>query len=431
MLNKLHQVLTMSSKALVAAILLSLSPTTGDAVRVRAPVVEVELPSIHTNENVSAAFSGAADVLHVTAVRHGESEWNHVCEQGKQTPQILGQFLERYVDSPLSKYGLRQVQRLARIVIEAGRLWVKRNMSAFAFAESDPRLERYAELFDKVDAAVIEMLKVPDQYQAHVARGSNTSNRVSIGSQAENLLANEDALAVLLGEQCENTMLVTSNLVRAIDTGLFLVLPMIFRRSCPDVEWRMSSNLQEIASNRDSETRIPKGQKPKVAEKQRSKYESTGMTKELEYIDEMYTHADASAHTDEPTNSERSDTGAYLARKLDAELTDLFAQKKREVLWGLHSMWIRKFLNRFGDPADETCEFASTRSGKMKNTGILRFDVLKKPWYKNDGERIPFIVTNCRWLLLGEPNVQWTKHLESREDAYYEYSSNSDDALDS
>eukprot|EP00928_Gymnodinium_smaydae_P019590 TRINITY_DN17526_c0_g2_i1.p1 TRINITY_DN17526_c0_g2~~TRINITY_DN17526_c0_g2_i1.p1 ORF type:complete len:454 (+),score=33.72 TRINITY_DN17526_c0_g2_i1:67-1428(+) len=375
-----------------------------------------------------------ADILHVTAIRHAESKWNSYLKT-----HMLGQaqgMSSWIVDSPLSSFGLRQAQRLAVVILAA---FVLDNEGFKKLPKSaDARVQRVQQLkaLEKMSnehfqvwIAIKVRVYMQSQHRENASRWLGgldllevvqelldskvasllvSGEEVSLFWQAYELLThNYEEVQTLTGMRCDlndtNVLLVTSNLIRAIDTSLLLVLPMMLRRACPGFQWRLSSNLQEIEHNRDCESRTPVQQSPVVDASQERTYLKNNMPKELGYVKSMYRErADPSANKASSFFYERHRfRNDIVNAKMDAELSDLFKMSgRRDMIWGVHSIWIRTFLRRYADSSDEVCAQAASRKRKLVNTAVIRFAIVRQRWEKS-GSWLEYQVRNCEWVYLG------------------------------
>jgi len=337
-----------------------------------------------------------ADTRQVIAMRHAESAWNKVLHKYHQVPIVTG-LLGRWKDSPLSKVGLRQSQRLAMT------LWIA--------SGRDKALQKGVDA--KVSAALEDLSNVPGGLEKAVpvwrlARQGTASSNASISSGssgssseevdeaskgAEVLLSSaladaqeqkDDALETLLGHACDSTEVVTSNLCRSMDTALIALLPL--RAACPKMRWHISSNLQETEFNMDCEANLQPCHsedsgimhcpKPVTTAKQVSEFKRSMMGSTLMYVQHAYTNIDTSRNLKSLQLLDRGRFNFEHYKMMKEELKWMFAREgTRSFVWSVHSIWQRRFLAYFADRGDESCK--KLRENKVENTAVIAFDVLK------------------------------------------------------
>lgn len=333
----------------------------------------------------------------IVMIRHGQSQWNQYMEHSKT--RIFHGKWQIWKDSPLSEFGLLQAARLAAVLANA------------ANPNLDATNEVLQEIVSKQELLTVKHGKLFEQFQDSVYQLKHPDDHKTI-------------LDILTGQHCESTAVVSSQLVRAMDTLQIALLQ--FRVNCPLVEWEISSNLQEIDGNNDCESRTEVHEKPTLEEpvdcqanagtdmgpkcQQTFAYAKSSLSNTFKYIKQAYASSNINRFLkNHPKGSRATMKSAGpnhqgMRQLFDAELEDLFGTRNSKIenaIWGGHSIWFRKFFRFYG--ADDACRLLAKHDGipgadKMANTAVVSMKVFK---LRSPIKNTKFAVKECEFAYLG------------------------------
>jgi broad specificity phosphatase PhoE len=315
------------------------------------------------------------DGKQVLMIRHGQSTWNAILQEYHNLPVIFGLFMGK--DAPLSKLGLYQAQRLARIL---------RKAHAKVYPSDSDETEDAT-----LAAARADLEKVNLEEEATITH-ADTKKLVTDEEMVENLASEKNRLEldVLLGRKCEETNFVASPLARAMDTLLIGTMERNLRCSTP---WKVSSYLAEIEHNLDCEPNLQPGDPPQLAETQNSEYAKAGINDTKKQIAALYSKADASGHTSIKSSINRLRLWDQSPEMI-LELDKTFSSPKKFSVWGGHSIWFRVFFQYFADQSDKSCQPLAKM--KVANTAVVSVQLRRL----KDSPR-KYVAIGCKFIHLG------------------------------
>eukprot|EP00929_Paragymnodinium_shiwhaense_P100415 TRINITY_DN6271_c0_g1_i5.p1 TRINITY_DN6271_c0_g1~~TRINITY_DN6271_c0_g1_i5.p1 ORF type:complete len:362 (+),score=71.03 TRINITY_DN6271_c0_g1_i5:101-1186(+) len=207
----------------------------------------------------------------VVAIRHGQSRWNKNVEKYGLLAQSWG-MMEKYTDSPLSDFGLRQAQRLASLIAKASETSTD---ASEVYSDAAPPPKGSADEAVQLEAPVVGAAGSASQLSNLAAAAmsefpKNLENLAQIRVKGKVLTddmllpalrQHDEEIKILSGQDCEATNFVSSQLTRAMDTLNLALLPAATRCANP---YAISSNMQEFEHNADCSARTPERDHPRL-----------------------------------------------------------------------------------------------------------------------------------------------------------------------
>lgn len=315
------------------------------------------------------------EIKRLLMIRHGQSQWNEMMEKTHSVAGVVGMF-GHWTDSPLSKFGLRQAQRLAQILYKA-------DASAHTGEHAG---------WNGLEAVAPELLTTDLETLVHIKNKSSSDPNAMVSDAAAvaQLQLHKTELDILSGRECKDTRFVSSQLVRAMDTLLIATLPSRVR--C-DAQWEISSNLQEIEHNADCEARTDPGTHPITNDGQSKEYVYNQMEETLNFVRARYAGSNVDRFTENRPSYERVRLFDQ-SKQMVAEAQNIFQSPQKYVVWGGHSIWFRQFFQSFGVVNDPTCQ--ELTKTKIANTGIVATTLRSL-----EGDPQRFVAMDCEYIHLG------------------------------
>lgn len=270
--------------------------------------------------------------MKIVFIRHGESEWNAVFNEGTKLMMpirlVVALFKEArmlfdqdslFMDSPLSEIGVDQAWKLMSILASAPAMDISKERASLP----------------------VEKLEVNEIIS--IIRGDLEKN----------------------GQQ--ETMMVSSNLRRAISTGLIALSPRLLKTPAHKDKVQIMTHLQEISRNMDTLALAPAKTQPQIPRKEA----------ELKYMGDVLAHfyktrLDIRHYTGNKSLKQKA------IKRQDAFVKWLLTQcgnKQTEnniscvIVFG-HSLWFQEFFKSYLPKSAKH----QAKTCKIKNGGCIAFD---------------------------------------------------------
>jgi len=130
---------------------------------------------------------------------------------------------------------------------------------------------------------------------------------------------------------------------------------------------------------------------------QLSEYLAVQMPRTYSYIKHRYDESNVTRFTRNLDPLERQrvwGNSDFIKQTILAELEATFANSKKYIVWGGHSIWFRELFKAFGDRADPVCKQLS--KVKIANVGLVSATL--RPVLDSE---TPYAITDCMWMFLG------------------------------